>query len=228
MSEITCSECNSDRHPTVLHKEKDGEELKSNCTSVCKKGGVSCSKILLVDVFHHQRPQERHCVYAIIDDQRNTSMITLDLADKLKADGPRDRYLLSTCSGEKEVNYGRRVSGVVLSAGNKTSKLPTLVECAHIPQDKAEIPTPEIAGRFSHLRDIEQDIPLLDDQAKIHLLIGRDAPELLKVRAFKNGPRVAPWAQKLVLGWTYQVKPVLTCEWTCSHTSTTNDGHGRQ
>ncbi|KAK3733045.1 hypothetical protein QZH41_000591 [Actinostola sp. cb2023] len=88
------------------------------------------------------------------------------LADKLKADGPRDRYLLSTCS------------------------------------DKAEIPTPEIAGRFSHLRDIVQDIPPLDDQAKIHLLIGRDAPELLKVRAFKNGPRGAPWAQKLVLGWT--------------------------
>ncbi|KAK3727951.1 hypothetical protein QZH41_004895 [Actinostola sp. cb2023] len=201
-SQVTCSECNSDRHPTLLHKEKDGEELKSNCTSVCKKGGVSCSKILLVDVFHHQRPQERHRVYAIIDDQSNTSMITPDLADKLKADGPRDRYLLSTCSGEREVNYGRRVSGVLLSAGNKTSKLPTLVECAHLPQDKAEIPTPEIAGRFSHLRDIAQDIPPLDDQAKIHLLIGRDAPELLKVRAFKNGPRGAPWAQKLVLGWT--------------------------
>ncbi|KAK3710874.1 hypothetical protein QZH41_004275 [Actinostola sp. cb2023] len=194
-SEITCSKCNSDRHPTLLHKEKDGEELKSNCTSVCKKEGVSCSKILLVDVFHHQRPQERHRVYAIIDDQSNTSMITPDLADKLKADGPRDRYLLSTCSGEREVNYGRRVSGVLLSADNKTSKLPTLVECAHIPQDKAEIPTPEIAGRFSHLRDIAQDIPPLDDQAKIHLLIGRDAPELLRfeplrmARGEPPGPR---------------------------------------
>ncbi|KAK3734147.1 hypothetical protein QZH41_005664 [Actinostola sp. cb2023] len=170
----------------------------------CSTPGGTCAWILgwRIDVFHHQHPQERHRVYAIIDDQSNTSMITPDLADKLKADGPRDRYLLSTWSGEKEVNYGRRISGVLLSAGNKTSKLPTLVECAHIPQDKAEIPTPEIAGRFSHLRDIAQDIPPLDDQAKIHLLIGRDAPELLKVRAFKNGPRGAPWAQKLVLGCT--------------------------
>lgn len=36
----------------------------------------------------------------------------------------------------------------------------------------------------------------------IHLLIGRDAPELLKVRDFRNGPRGAPWAQRLTLGWT--------------------------
>ncbi|KAK3709318.1 hypothetical protein QZH41_009268, partial [Actinostola sp. cb2023] len=37
-SEITCSKCNSDRHPTLLHKEKDGEELKSNCNLCLQKG----------------------------------------------------------------------------------------------------------------------------------------------------------------------------------------------
>lgn len=35
----------------------------------------------------------------------------------------------------------------------------------------------------------------------VQLLIGRDAPELLKVRVFKNGPKGAQWAKKLVLGW---------------------------
>ena len=49
---------------------------------------------------------------------------------------------------------------------------------------------------------IANEIPPLDEAAKIHLLIGRDAPELLKVREFKNGPRGAPWAQRLALGWT--------------------------
>ena len=42
----------------------------------------------------------------------------------------------------------------------------------------------------------------MDSEAGIHIPIGRDAPELLKVRAFKNGPKGAPWAQKLDLGWT--------------------------
>ena len=36
----------------------------------------------------------------------------------------------------------------------------------------------------------------------MHILRGRDAAELLKVRAFKNGPKGGPWAQKPLLGWT--------------------------
>lgn len=48
----------------------------------------------------------------------------------------------------------------------------------------------------------DDEVPPLDHEARIHVLLGRDAPELLKVRAFKNGPRGAPWAQKLLLGWT--------------------------
>ena len=161
-----------------------------------------CSKIVLVNVSHQQCPQECNHVYAIRDDQSNASMITPELATKLKANGPPERYLLSTCNGERMVNYGRRVSGVLIGANDRTSKLPTLVECAHIPQDKSEIPTPEMVRRFDHLKSIADHIPPLDNQAKIQLLIGRDAPELLKVRASRNGPKGAPWAQKLDLGWT--------------------------
>ena len=73
--------------------------------------------------------------------------------------------------------------------------LPTLTECDTIPQDKSEIPTPDMAKRFPHLIDIAQEIPYPDESAKIQLLIGQDALELLKVREFKNGPRGAPWAQ---------------------------------
>ena len=55
---------------------------------------------------------------------------------------------------------------------------------------------------FPHLHDITNDIPPLDDDAKIEILLSRDAPELLKVREFRNGPKGAPWAQKLLLGRT--------------------------
>ena len=70
--------------------------------------------------------------------------------------------------------------------------LPTLVECESIPRDKREIATPETATRFPHLKQIAEEIPPLDDNAEVHLLIGRDAPELLKVRSFINGPKGAP------------------------------------
>jgi hypothetical protein len=212
--EVKCSKCESTRHLLPLHKEKepnvkeekDGEEeVKSKCTSVCrgKAGGVSCSKIVLVDVFTEDNPETVRRAYAIVDEQSNASMITPNLADMLEIDAPREKYLLSTCSSARETKYGRRVSGVMVkSLSGTVAKLPKLIECEHIPQDKDEIPTPSMTKHFPHLHDITNEIPSLDKDANIEILLGRDAPELLKVREFRNGPKGAPWAQKLLLGWT--------------------------
>jgi len=138
-------------------------------------------------------------------DRREVSspLVTGELADYLGASGPPEKYFLSTCSGEKEEKHGRRVPGItVRSLSGPEFPLPTLTECDTIPQDKSEIPTPDMAKSFPHLIDIAHEIPSLDESAKVQLLIGRDAPELLKVREFRNGPRGAPWAQRLALGWT--------------------------
>ena len=91
---------------------------------------------------------------------------------------------------------------IIRSIHGGTSRLPTLIECDGIPQDKKEIPTPEVAREHPHFRSIAAEIPPLDKEVKIQLLIVRDAPELLKVRAFKKGPKGAPWTQKLSLEWT--------------------------
>jgi len=82
------------------------------------------------------------------------------------------------------------------------SDLPTLIECDSIPQEKREVPTPEMARKFPYLQEIANEVPPFDSKANIHLLIGRDAPELLKVREFRNGVKGAPWAQRFTLGWT--------------------------
>ena len=110
-------------------------------------------------------------------------MISPNLADKLGATGPKLKYLLSTCSGKTEEKSGRRVCGVVLrSMAGRTIRLPQLVECSNIPQDKREIVTPEMAMQFSHLKEVAKEIPPYDPQAKVEILIGRDVPELLKVQ----------------------------------------------
>ena len=72
-------------------------------------------------------------------------MITPNLADQLNIESPREKYLLTTCSGAKETKHGRRVSGIsVRSISGTVVKLPNLIECEHIPQDKNEIPTPTV------------------------------------------------------------------------------------
>jgi len=49
-----------------------------------------------------------------------------------------------------------------------------------------------MARRFPHPTAIASEIPPLDETAKVHLLISRDAPELLKVRESRNGQGGAP------------------------------------
>ena len=195
----------------LLHKERPaesvelGETIGAKCTSACKavEGGVSCSKLLLVDVHSKERPSVIHLVYAIIDKQSNSSLISSELADELGAVSPAERYYLTTCSCGREIKYRRRLTGVtVQSPTGEKSGLPTLIECDSIPNNKREIPTPEMVRRFPHLEEIASEIPPLDEGADIHLLIRRDAPELLKVHEFINGPKGGPWAQKLSLGWT--------------------------
>ena len=141
-------------------------------------------------------------MYPIIDEHSNSSLVSTELADELGADGPKEKYFLTTCSGTKETKYGGRVTDVLQSVSGAAADLPTLIECGNIPQDKREIPIPEMARRFPRLQEIANEIPPLDGTANIHLLIRRDTPELLKVREFRNGPKGTPWAQKLSLGWT--------------------------
>ena len=128
-AEIRCSECNSDRHLALLHRERKKEnstptnpddspvdtEMQSNCTDVCKNSdaGLLATKIVLVDVFTSERPENIHRVYALLDEQSNVSMVSPELADKLGKEGEKEKYLLSTCSGSKEVRYGRRLSGII-------------------------------------------------------------------------------------------------------------------
>ena len=207
---VQCAICGDKRHSAVLHKEKrppskpENETVNPKCTMLCgPTGGVSCSKTLLVDVYSRRNPHLTKRVYAIVDEQSNSSLVTSELADDLGADGRLEKYFLSTCNGEKEEKYGRRVAGItVRSLGGAEFAVPTLTECDTIPQDKREIPTPDMARSFPHLKAIAHEIPPINETAKIHLLLGRDAPELLKVREFRNGPKGAPWAQRLALGWT--------------------------
>lgn len=93
---VECSDCHSDKHPTVLHPDKlsvnntplrspteNGGEMGSpeaavvsKCTEVCGEGssGKSCSKICLVNVYPAGRPKESKKMYTMLGDQSNRSL----------------------------------------------------------------------------------------------------------------------------------------------------------
>ncbi|XP_075924090.1 uncharacterized protein LOC142925100 [Petromyzon marinus] len=227
-ADMKCEECGSDKHATVLHTfyykpsgtktsdpeaEHGGEQgetaaltssITTKCTEVCGEGfkGRSCSKICLVRVYPKGHPERAVRMYAIMDDQSNKSLARSEFFDQLGVGGNSFPYTLRTCSGLMET-AGRRAGGLMVETMDSTMKLalPTVTECNEIPDDRSEIPTPEVARHHPHLKPIAEFIPPLDHVAQILLLLGRDMLRVHKVRDQHNGPHDAPYTQRLDLGW---------------------------
>lgn len=220
---VQCKECNSDRHIAALHpgpapwnswtpeSENGGEEkdepsptVNSKCTEVCGESNSprSCSKICLITVHLNGQPERSVRLYAILDDQSNRSLARSEFFDLFGLKGTDALYTLRTCAGLTEMS-GRRATSFIAQPldGSLSINLPTLIECNYIPEDRSEIPTPEVAKHHTHLNSIAKHIPPLDPEAQILLLLGRDVLQVHKVRDQRNGPNNAPYAQRLDLGW---------------------------
>ncbi|CAC5374797.1 unnamed protein product [Mytilus coruscus] len=152
-------------------------------------------------ILHVQKPNTRMRIYAIIDEQSNSSLVHGDILDYFDIKAESRQYSLSSCSGKVMMN-GRRASGfVVQSLDGQNLELPTLIECDMIPNNRNEIPTCDVAANYQHLASIAQFIPPLDAEAKILLLIGRDLMQAHHVLDQKIGKPYQPYAQRLKLGW---------------------------
>lgn len=226
--EVSCSECKSDKHPTALHityisrtlsesgttpeehTPYGGESSKventiiNKCTQICGSSfpGKSCAKIVLVKVHRRNQPEKSVKMYAIIDDQSNHSLAKTEFFDLLQINSEAVTYNLNSCSGKIE-STGRVANDCVVKTidGKTQLNLPPLLECQNIPEIKEEIPTPEVAAAYSHMKDLVSEIPQIDINIKTLLLIGRDLVEAHHVYDQRIGPRHSPFAQKLALGW---------------------------
>ncbi|XP_062610035.1 uncharacterized protein LOC134271839 [Saccostrea cucullata] len=221
---VKCEKCGSTSHRTLMHfdrlkkmydnpveptvehggESQSSENVSSKCTVLCDKPSIgrSCGKIVLVNVCLQDQPSKVEKVYAILDDQSNRTLISPSLCDRLNVHGPSTQYLLSSCAGTTTM-AGRRIDGLrVESVSNSYQcELPVAIECDEIPNERSEIPTPDVAFFHKHLNAIAHQIPSFEENVKIELLIGRDVPEVHHVLDQITGPRGAPFAQKLGLGW---------------------------
>ena len=227
-NKIKCSECGSDRHPAALHLNREftadqnnneskqsvhgGEEqsvnqetvVEASCTEICGKyfDGKSCAKILPVTVFQRDQYDNNKKVYIILDDQSNRSLASPLFFDTFGVHGTAEEYTLSSCSGRVKMS-GRRTNGFVVESLDRKVQLdlPMLIECSDLPHNREEIPTPDIAIRHSHLKEMAHYLSPLDPDCEIMLLIGRDMTEAHHVVDQIIGPQSAPFAQKMPLGW---------------------------
>ena len=218
---VKCFECNSDRHIAALHpgppplnaqsatagKDESGEQSESSsssvtskCTEVCGEGysSRSCSKIILVKAYPAGEKEKAMKMYAVLDEQSNKSLAKTEFFNLFEVKGNSTPYTLNTCSGKSETSGRRAVNFVIESVEGKVQlPLPPLIECDMVPDERAEIPSPEIALHHPHLQPVANKIHPVDQNAPILLFLGRDILRVHKVREQIN----APYAQRLDLGW---------------------------
>ena len=180
------------------------DSVSASCTRFCGENykGRSCSKTLLVDVYNSEFPDVTLRMYAILDDQSNRSLGSTELFDSLNITSEPTKYILTSCSGNA-TRYGRRAHGLVVRSvnGSVTYELPSLIECDDLPNELSEIPTPDVANLYNHLRGVSHLIPEFDPNCSVQLLIGRDLPEAHHVKGQIVGPKDTPYALELGLGW---------------------------
>ncbi|XP_033727618.1 uncharacterized protein LOC117316950 [Pecten maximus] len=206
---VKCEECDSDKHVTIMHynaHNQSAQNVKTACTQVCgeKFRGRSCAKVVPVMVYHKDNPGHAIKTHALIDDQSNKTLASSTFFDNFAGacEFPEIQYSLSSCSGVSDTS-GRRAEGFIIQSMDATAKhdLPVITKCNQIPDEKEEIPTPDVAYNHPHLRDIASAIREFDSKCLITLLIGRDLVEAHHVHDQRIGPKGAPYAQKLSLGW---------------------------
>ncbi|KAK7925507.1 hypothetical protein WMY93_007817 [Mugilogobius chulae] len=114
-------------------------------------------------------------MYAVIDEQSNRSLAKTEFFNLFEIKTTPAPYTLKTCSGKAETTGRRAVDFIIESMDGKTNiKLPPLIECDSVPDDRSEIPSPEIAQHHPHLLPIANKIQPVDHHAPILLLLGRD------------------------------------------------------
>ena len=160
--------------------------VSAKCTQVCGLNlkARSCAKIVQVKVYMAEDPSKSKRVYAIMDDQSNGTLARSSLFNSLPSlESEVRNYEFVSCHGRQNRSC-RCTSGLVVES---------------LLDGYSLTPTPEITSHFKHLSHL--NLPPLDPDVGIELLIGRDISDAHVVLDQSTGPPGEPFAQRLPLGW---------------------------
>ena len=216
---LTCKTCGN-KHPTILHyspkdtkepsnheeTETNPEQAVSNCSSVChsigERGSITNSMIVPVWICHKDSPQREVMVYALLDEASDTTFIKLKTLRDLGLTGTEVKLNLFTMLGKEEITV-EKTSGLVVKRIDKRVKieLPKTYSRARIPFRRNQVPRPEVANEWPHLRKIADKIHPYQNGVDVGILIGCNCPRAIRPREVILGKGDDPYAVRTLLGW---------------------------
>ncbi|XP_068713289.1 uncharacterized protein [Montipora foliosa] len=159
--------------------------------------------IVPIWLYHKNNPNNRICVYALLDNASGGTFIKEDSLRKLGMEGIERKLLLTTIHGTQEVET-KAVDGLMASHFEKNDvslALPRTYVRQQIPADRDEIPRPERVQGWLHLQQVSKHIPTYMDIVEVGLLIGLNCPGAVRPRDVICGNENDPYAVRSLLGW---------------------------
>ena len=175
---------------------------ESACGSTSLPDAETTSSMIVPVVVHHKdRPHLEVSVYALLDDGSDSTFVTNSTLRDLGLEGTEVSLKLNTMHGKNSIP-AQKVEGLVVQKLDKEAviELPKAYSREAIPARRNQIPTPEIASKWSHLEKIKNQIPPIQDKVEVGLLIGCNCLKALKPQEVILGNDDDPYAVKTILG----------------------------
>ena len=186
----------------VVDENMNSKPTASVCSAVDWYGVVTNSLIIPVFVHHKDNPEVKIMIYALLDDASDTTFITTNVKEKLGIPVVNSKLILGTMLGKEEIPVSR-VDGLVVERIDQRVQveLPKTYTREQIPSRRDQIPKPEVAAAWPHLKRIKDKIMPYQEEVEVGLLIGCNCPKAIKPKEVIVGRGEDPYAVRTLLGW---------------------------
>ena len=97
----------------------------------------------------------------------------------------------------------RKISGLEVLDHHRECvvKMPVAFTRELVSANRSQIPKPEVAREWQHLKPIADKLTPYHPDAEISILIGNNCPKAIRPREIVAGEDDEPYAQRTILGW---------------------------
>jgi hypothetical protein len=159
--------------------------------------------IVPVWIHHEGNPEAEVLIYALLDDQSDTTFITQNALCNLGVEGHKTQLSLSIMHADSKVIQSHKVNGLMINDFNRSTQiqLPHTFSCSTIPVKRSQIPRPEMANKWNHLARIASEFAPYHHDVEVGLLIGANCSRAIVPHKVIPGCGNEPYAQQTDLGW---------------------------
>ena len=153
------------RNQKKVKKKKTEERVVNVCTATCNVTDAGDLPVVMgiipVWLYRKDNPNNKVCVYALLDNASGGTFIREDSLRRLGVEGSESKLLFTTMHGTQEV-HTKAVDGLMACHFQENEvivPLPRTYVRQRIPADRDEIPRPEELQGWSYLHTIRKHVP---------------------------------------------------------------------